>query len=104
MSGRRRVGEIRRSENGGRRKREWVGRRESDVGGERGRGRNRRGGGGERWRRGTEGGEEGSAGGVRVPIDDVGDGGGVLGRVSESSERGASCSQGAQLIEGLVVV
>ena len=53
---------------------------------------------------GQKAGEEGSAGGVRVPADDVGDGGGVLGRVRESSERGTGCSQGAQLIEGLVVV
>ena len=104
MSGRRRVGEIRRSENGGRRKREWVGRRESDVGGERGRGRNRRGGGEKGGGGGQKAGEEGRAGGVCAPADDVGDGGGVLGLVSESSERGTACSQGAQLIEGLVVV
>ena len=32
---------------------------------------------------------------MRVPADDVGDGGGVLGRVCESFERGTGCSQGA---------
>ena len=53
---------------------------------------------------GQKAGEEGRAGGVRVPAVDVGDGGGVLRRVCESSERGTGCSQGAQLIEGLVVV
>ena len=52
-------------------------------------------------------GEEGGAGGVRFPADDVGDGDGVLGRSGESSERGtgcSGCSQGAQLIDGLVAV
>ena len=45
-------------------------------------------------------GEEGRAGGVRDPAADVGDGGGVLERVWKCT----GCSQGAQLIEGLVVV
>ena len=80
------------------------GRRKGGVGGERGRGRNRRGGGEKGGGGGQKAGEEGRAGGVCAPADDVGDGGGVLGLVSESSERGTACSQGAQLIEGLVVV
>ena len=53
---------------------------------------------------GQKAGEEGRAGGVRFLAGDVGDDDGVLEEVCEKAERGTGCSQGAQLIEGLVVV